>query len=65
MRIVTKPEFIEAINRLPGAVMVREGRGYAWTLDGQRMAQIAILPTGAKQYRIEDVPFTKRRVRRG
>lgn len=65
MRIVTKAEFIAALERMPGALMTRTARGHAWTLDDQRMAQTVLLPSGAKQYRLEDVPFTKRRGKRG
>lgn len=54
MRIVTQTELAQTLDRLPQAVKTREGRGWVWTIGPRRMAQIKIMPNGARQCRVDD-----------
>lgn len=55
MRIVKKSEFLAVLRHHVAARMVkRDARTTDFVLDGKRIASIATLPTGAKQFRLDD-----------
>lgn len=55
MRIVTKPVFLAVLRAHPRCQLVkRDARTTDFVVNGKRIACIATLPSGAKQFRVED-----------
>lgn len=55
MRIVTKHVFLAVLRSNPRCKLVkRDARTTDFTVDGKRIACIATLPTGAKQFRVDE-----------
>lgn len=55
MRIVTKPVFLAILRAHPTCRLVkRDARTTDFIVDGKRIACIATLPTGAKQFRVDE-----------